>query len=303
MSKKAGYLRRYLEVIRQIRHQPYIGLDELVEKVRAVMAYYDDEGNVGVSKRTILRDLQEIRDTLDIGIEHCRSRKGYYIPQDEQADFDLEHVLEILDLYSRPLPSFVYPEKRKARGAEHLLPLINAIKKQCTVQFVYRKFDLTQEQLRKVQPCALKEFKGRWYLLAMEVGDKGKMKAWGLDRISDLQMTRELFDKDPAFTVGRSYQDCFGIFAREDIPTEEVVLSFDPVGGSYIETFPLHTTQETILKTDAEIRIRLHVKVTYDFIMELLSQTQNVTVVAPVHLRATLRNLYEQASIRHANQP
>lgn len=81
------------------------------------------------------------------------------------------------------------------------------------MQFVYRKFDLTQEQLRKVQPCALKEFKGRWYLLAMEVGDKGKMKAWGLDRISDLQMTRELFDKDPAFTVGRSYQDCFGIFA------------------------------------------------------------------------------------------
>ena len=80
MSKKAGYLRRYLEVIRQIRHQPYIGLDELVEKVRGVMAYYDDEGNVGVSKRTILRDLQEIRDTLDIGIEHCRSRKGYYIP-------------------------------------------------------------------------------------------------------------------------------------------------------------------------------------------------------------------------------
>ena len=118
MSKKAGYLRRYLEVIRQIRHQPYIGLDELVEKVRGVMAYYDDEGNVGVSKRTILRDLQEIRDTLDIGIEHCRSRKGYYIPQDEQADFDLEHVLEILDLYSRPLPSFVYPEKRKAHQCD-----------------------------------------------------------------------------------------------------------------------------------------------------------------------------------------
>lgn len=88
-----------------------------------------------------------------------------------------------------------------------------------------------------MQPYALKEFKGRWYLLAMEVGDKGKMKAWGLDRISDLQMTRELFDKDPAFAVGRSYQDCFGIFVRDDIPTEKVVLSFDPVGGSYIETF------------------------------------------------------------------
>ena len=47
-------------IIRLVRNNRYIPLSELVRKVEDGLAYYDDTGDIGVSRRTILRDLQEI---------------------------------------------------------------------------------------------------------------------------------------------------------------------------------------------------------------------------------------------------
>ena len=76
MSKQ-GYIRRYLLIIRIIRNNRYISLQELIRKVDDGLAYYDDTGDVGVSRRTILRDLQEIRSGMNISIEYSRTEKGY----------------------------------------------------------------------------------------------------------------------------------------------------------------------------------------------------------------------------------
>ena len=69
MSKQ-GYIQRYLLIIRLVRNNRYIPLSELVRKVEDGLAYYDDTDDIGVSRRTILRDLREIRSGMNISIEH-----------------------------------------------------------------------------------------------------------------------------------------------------------------------------------------------------------------------------------------
>ena len=119
MSKQEqGYIQRYLLIIRLIRNNRYISLPELIRKVEDGLAYYEDTEDVGISRRTILRDLKEIRSGLGISIEYSRTENGYYIPDDEDQISDIERILEQYDLITslharEELSSFVFPERRK----------------------------------------------------------------------------------------------------------------------------------------------------------------------------------------------
>lgn len=301
---KVGYIQRYLLIIRHIRDSHYISMDELITQVGNDIAYYDDTDSIGTSERTIKRDLREIRRYLGISIEYSKANNGYYIPDDEDSQSDLERILEPFDLLGslfadKRLPEFVFTEKRKSRGTEHLFPLIHAIKNRYSAEFVYTKFDNTKTHIRKVEPYALKEFKGRWYLLAMEIDgrpeERGEIKTWGLDRIHDLIVTNRRFRKNDRLNVEEEFKNSFGIFSDKEKPVEEVILSFAPTGGRYNDTFPLHHSQKTLIDNREEFRISLSVRITYDFIMELLSQSEGMRVIAPVHLRDTLTEIHRQA--------
>lgn len=93
MSKQ-GFILRYLLIIRIIRNNRYISLPELIRRVEDGLGYYDDADDVGVSRRTILRDLREIRSVMNISIEYSRTENGYYIPDDEDQFSDIERILE-----------------------------------------------------------------------------------------------------------------------------------------------------------------------------------------------------------------
>ena len=149
---------------------------------------------------------------------------------------------------------------------------------------------------RRVEPYALREFKGMWYLLAMEIDGRpeehGCIKTWGVDRIRDLVVTRQKFWKKPEYDLEKEFADAFGIFSDRDKEPEDVILSFSPMGGKYNDAFPLHKSQETLIDDENEFRIRLNVKITTDFIMELLAQSQNMKVIAPEHLKNKLIEVY-----------
>jgi len=304
MSAKVGYLQRYLIIVKQVRKNRYISMDRLVEAVRNEIAYYIDPEMVGLSERSIRRDLKEIRENLNICIKYSKAENGYYIPSDDDARSETEMIMEELNLLGalymdRNLAGFVFPEKRKPRGMENMPPLIHAIKNSFVTEFLYVKYDNTSSHVRKVEPYALKEFNGRWYLLAPEIDGRleehGCVKTWGLDRIKDLDVTHERFWKKPEYDVEKEFAGAFGIFSDRDREIEEVILSFTPMGGKYNESFPLHESQETLVDNENEFRIRLKVKITYDFVAELLSQSDMMRVIAPVHLRNRLAEIHKNA--------
>jgi predicted DNA-binding transcriptional regulator YafY len=200
----------------------------------------------------------------------------------------------------RKLRKYVFAEKKERKGTEHISLLIEAIKNSKIVEFRYRKFDNTiTKEKRIVEPYALKEFKGRWYLLAVEIGgrleERGQIKTWGLDRIENFHLTNNIFSKNIHLNVQNEFENCFGIHSDKDKETEEVILSFAPMSGKYNEAFPLHETQETLIDNETEFRIKLKVKITYDFIMELLSQSEGMKVIAPNHLKDKLIDIHKKA--------
>ena len=298
---KIGYYQRYLFIIRKIKNNRYISLRNLINEVEREIASYANSDTLGISKRTIQRDFNDIRDIFKIDIMYSKLNNGYYIEENEMTD--IERQLEYFDLLGtldRGLEKFVFTEKRKSRGTEYLYPLINAIKNSRVVEFRYRKFDNTiTKETRIIQPYALKEFKNRWYLLAVEVEgrieERGKIKTFGLDRIENFYPTGKLFSKNIHLNIENEFKNCFGIHSDQDKEAEEVILSFTPMSGKYNEALPLHESQETLIDNDQEFRIKLKVKITYDFILELLSQSENMIIIAPTHLKEKVIDIHTKA--------
>ena len=290
-------------IIRQVRRTKYISMDQLIHSVQNQLAYYDDTDSIGVSKSTIRRDLREIRDKFCIDIKYSKTDDGYYIPFDE-GQSDIEMMLEPLNLLGafymdKRLPDFIFTEKRRPKGMDNLPLLIHAIKNSFVAEFSYLKYDNNVSHIRRVEPYALKEFRNRWYLLAMEIDgridERGCIKTWGLDRMQNLVVIGNRFWKNKEYDIEKEFAHAFGIYSDKDKKVEEVILSFSPMSGKYNESFPLHESQETLIDNEQEFRIRLRVKLTYDFIMELLSQSQGMKVIAPEHLRKELVEIHRKA--------
>jgi predicted DNA-binding transcriptional regulator YafY len=159
----------------------------------------------------------------------------------------------------------------------------------------HQKFDDDLPSLREVAPYALKESRGRWYLVAKDMADK-KIKTFGLDRIIDFLHTARRFDYPPDFDVNRHFRYCFGVINPDNAQPQEIVLAFNAEQGKYIKSYPLHESQEIVADTPAELRVRLQLFVTYDLIQEILSYGNRVKVVSPEALYYEIVNIAGKVS-------
>lgn len=103
------------------------------------------------------------------------------------------------------------------------------------------------------------------------------------------------------YDVHEHFKYCFGIICPNNQAPQEVVLSFLPVEGKYIKSLPLHESQQALIDNEEELRIKLIVFITHDFIMELLSHGERVKVLHPESLKRRLKSAYEKALNRYEN--
>jgi predicted DNA-binding transcriptional regulator YafY len=193
------------------------------------------------------------------------------------------------------LSQYILFEKRKPRGMEHFSGLLRAIKNQFVINFSYQKFFEEEFSQRMAEPYSLKEFKGRWYLIAKDLKDDA-VKTFGLDRMSALEITKKKFELARHFDAGKLFSHCFGIICPDGSGPEEIILSFDRVQGKYIRSFPLHESQQTVKEDQTEIRVKLKVYPTLDLMMELLSHGGRVKVISPVKLKNAIRRMHVKAA-------
>ncbi len=304
MSKKIGFLQRWMFIIDKINSHPYISKEELELAVANELGLYDGTSEIGIKTRTIERDISEIRNSpyMDISIEYCRRNKGYYIPCNEKSLSKLDRLFELSSLLTfSSLKDIVFPDNRKHRGLEHRFRLISAIRNSVEIEIDYRKYtpSSNSQTYRRLCPYALREFKNRWYLLAKETDNTNeenrKIKAWGLDRIGKLSITNRKFRKDPELDIKKKFEHCFGIYTNEELQPERVILSFSALSGKYNDALPLHESQKVLIHNENEFRIELTVKLTTDFIMELLSQSMGMSVIEPAGLRQQLIDIHREA--------
>lgn len=282
--------------------QTYVSPEELERHVALCM---ETRGYPPVNFRTLQRDMADIGMMFGIDISFSKAHGGYFIEaQDERVMERYEQLLLNFDLLNaltadNDLSTYVLAEHHRPLRSEWLPPLISAVKFSHPVTFRYllvRHEGRTVE--KKVLPHYLKESNQRWYLLAYE---DGVLKTFGVDRISELRvLDGETFKRDRSIDVSALFKDCFGIWNQPDIPVEDIELRYDALDGSFLKSVPLHSSQRVLVDTEDEFRISLRLRVTNDFVMELLSRSRSLEVIRPLHLRERVRRVYEEALKRNS---
>lgn len=301
MSKR-GYISRYLLILKKLKVKPYSTYEELqayIENQFDYLQMQDDNLQVGFSKRTLQRDIKEIRNVFGIDIEYSKSRKGYFISQNENENMNFQRMMEAFDMFNslnlaQDLTPFIHLEKRRPQGTDNLYGLLHAIKNRLQIKFTYQKFWEEELSQRLVEPYALKEFKNRWYVMAKDSKDNN-IKSFALDRLTNLEITNQSYQYPDNYSIEQSYRYCFGIISPNDEEPQNIILSFDPFQGKYIKTLPLHDTQQVLVDNDVEMKIKLKLCLTHDLVMELLSFGDNMKVIEPKSLADQIKQAHEKA--------
>lgn len=301
MSKR-GYISRYLLILKKLKAKPYSTYEELQSYIENQFDYLqmqDDNLQIGFSKRTLQRDIKEIRNVFGIDIEYSKSNKGYYISQSETENMNFHRMMEAFDMFNslnlaQDLKPFIHLEKRRPQGTENLYGLLHAIKNILKIKFTYQKFWEEELSQRLVEPYALKEFKNRWYVLAKDSKDNN-IKSFALDRLTNLEITTQHYQYPANYSIEQNYRYCFGIISPNGLDPQDIILSFDPFQGKYIKSLPLHETQEVLLDNDQEVRIKLKLCLTHDLVMELRSLGDNMKVIDPKSLADQIKQAHEKA--------
>lgn len=167
----------------------------------------------------------------------------------------------------------------------HLATVIDAIKGHHPVRMAYHSYTRSVPTPGIVlEPYFLKIFRQRWYVTGLNVRDR-KVKTYALDRITELTIVSdETFEMPEDFVPEDYFRDSFGIVFDEGDP-KTVQLRVDPRQAKYLRALPLHHSQNESVHDNYSL-FTYRLRLTPDFLQELLSMGPKVTVVSPPELRA-----------------
>ena len=293
MSKET-YLPRFSLIIKRLEKSAatYKQIHDYLQRESEIHGY-----DYSISLRTFQRDIKDIYKNYKIEIANEKTgEKKYFIkskPDDEEHSYRLLEAYQIINIIetSMDYKKICFLETRKPHGLEHFRELLHAIKNKKTITFNHYKYweDIITE--KRVHGLALKEAQGRWYLIATDTKDN-KVKTFGLDRISNLTISKKSFADTYNYKIEDLFLHSFGIITLENEKPQKIHLSFTWEQGQYVKNFPLHHSQKVTEEKDNEVIIELYISITYDFVMELLSYGEEVTVISPKSLINQLKKIY-----------
>lgn len=307
MSKK-GYIARYHLIIKRLQQGGYTSYQELmvfIENQLEFLRIQDDTLEIGLSQRTLQRDIRDIRNLYGINIRFSKSNNGYFIEEGDFENLNFQRMMESYEIYNslqitHDLETIIYLEDRKPHGTENLYGIIHAIKQRLRIQFDYEGFweDSPKSYDRIVEPYALKEYRYRWYVVSKDTKDSA-IKSFALDRMSNFNLTPARFERDKGFNIDDYYQYSFGMENTFGKVPERIVLSFDAHQGKYVKTSPLHKSQVILKDDDNRVVVELKLCVTHELLMELLSFGDSVTILKPKSLEKRIRVILLAASDKY----
>lgn len=269
--------------------------------------YLEEQGHLKqsdfvVSKRTFRRDLNDILSHFNIEVKYNKRENKYFIDQEEAIDtignrlIDAMNTVHVLSLSG--MEAVMDFQKGAVYRSFYLWDLTEAIKKNLVIHISYSKYwSMHEVSTYQLQPYKLKEFEHRWYLIGKDLR-ADMIKTFGIDRIKSLSVTKHRFIPDDK-SIADKFKDCYGII--DDIAEKpvEIELRFDELQAEYIKSLPLHATQKIIYEHKGGVGVTLSIKITYDFIMKLLSFGNNVEVIRPNKLINRVKKAHLDAYNRY----
>ncbi|MFZ4740342.1 MAG: helix-turn-helix transcriptional regulator [Bacteroidales bacterium] len=173
------------------------------------------------------------------------------------------------------------------KGSEYLKTLIQAIADKDVLTISHLRFDAEKSRQHIVHPYYLKEYRNRWYLIALD-NELNELRTYGLDRIEEISINLNIIYKEKPENAALFFSNTLGISEPQGKP-EEIILCFYNNTGKYLLTQPIHSSQKLIKQEKDEITISLFLVPNYELITYILGWGQQLKVVAPVSLKKRIQ--------------
>lgn len=209
-------------------------------------------------------------------------------------------------------------------GQHHLARILGAMRDGIVLEMQYARFSGEEPYTTWLQPYFVKVFAQRWYVIGPTGRHPEAPHVYALDRVTSLRETPERFVYPPDFDPAAFFADNYGIFHSSEA-AQRIVLRAGERQAKFLRSLPLHASQRELTAsevaalglglgldgvsgtdavaskagTDSGIGSAagasevgayfvLRLVPTLDFIQYLLSQGDDLEVLAPASLRADL---------------
>ena len=252
----------------------------------------DMHDNGAFARRSFHRHRNEIEDLFGIKIE-CfgdGSDYRYRIADDGKNDYFRRWLLDSIAVNrivtdSHTVAQYIDVEKTQ----DTALPLLlEALKDKRMMSFDYKPYWADNaSHYYNFRAYTLKMFERRWYLIGTYSTEK-PCKIYALDRMSNVELQGETYERDSKFDVSDMFDGSYGIIV-DDAPIESVWLKVDAYQANFVRSLPLHASQHEIKQNDQYSVFALRVRPTFDFKQKILSLGATVEVLKPKILRDDIR--------------
>ena len=295
--KPAQIFRQYIWIINTLRAYRKLTLEELSQK------WQQDgvaDGNP-LQRSSFNRHRDAILDMFGIIIDcEPRTYKYYICNKEVLGDDSIERWLfSTLTVHGMLADSAAVKERMVLEsapaGEQYLDVIISAIKGNRRLLMGYKKFEAEGYE-KVVCPYAMKLFRQRWYLLALN--DEGQMRIYALDRMTMVELTDEPFEMPDDFSAQTYFSEYFGVLTT-DIPMAHVILRAHKWMPNYLRTLPLHHSQRELESTPDYADFSYDIRPTSDFLGELLRHSDGIEVLQPLELREKMRQMIAETLKRY----
>ena len=310
-------------------------LDMLVDKVSD--ALYEYEGiSKGASTRTIQYDIQMMRsDKLGYNAPIIVVDKKYYTYEDPKYSItnlpishaDMQQMSEAVELLkqfkgfehfnnlndvvqkledhvystSKKQPSIIHFEKNeRLTGIHYLDVLYKAIQEKKVLSITYKSFKAESANIIIFHPWFLKEYKNRWFLFGKKADTILNL---ALDRIISIEVDEKTSYKPSQISsIDDYFRDVIGVSVSLNVRAENVKIWVDASNAPYVETKPLHHSQQIIERNDdGSILITIKVQHNFELEREILGFGSSMVVLSPEKLRKKISYTIEKQMTNYIN--
>ena len=304
--KPAKIFQQYIWIVNTLRQYKRLTLEEL----NRLWIGNEVIGGCPLTRASFYRHKDAILNMFGVIIDCEPKTYKYYISNKEVlGDDSIERWLfSTLTVHGVLADSASIQERiileSAPEGEEYLDTIIRGIKTNRRLRMGYKKFQAEGYE-KTVCPYALKLFRQRWYLLALN--DDDQIRIYALDRMTMVELTDETFEMPADFSAQTYFSEYFGVLTT-DTPLVHVVVRAHKWMPNYLRTLPLHHSQRELesgeithadSSTTAYTDFSFDIRPTSDFLGELLRHSDGIEVLQPLDLRERMRQMIAETLKRY----
>lgn len=306
MATSVRLIRRYVWLVDTIRRAGHISLEMINARWHDNYSLNNDHDDE-IPERTFHRHREAIAELFGIEIVCDRITNTYYIKDSEKLDrpsftswlfngLALDNQLLNHESVKHRIVFEDTPE-----GLEYLPIIVEAMSTNRILSMTYHSFNRPDENEWLLEPCMLKQYRRRWYLIGNLV-DEDFQLTFALDRIVDISITDKTFEPDDTVNLDELFNEVVGVFIDPDLDVEDVVVRVYGKQRRYFEGTPLHHSQTLVSVTAGYSDYSFRLRPEYEFQHEILRLGPDAEVLSPQWLRKDMAWYASESLKRYSQQ-